>query len=199
MMEVNPIIGVNNDNKINSGVIHPTIKPCSQGSSSRRKRSAGNANDTVSTSSDLSNLGNVSGLAIGLSVVDRPGTFINGTSYDSYGMLYHIYNLSQPGNLSVQIQVWTYGNVSSLNDTLNVYVLDDAKPIPSNYKWFMHSYWGNVPTGYVTDQNGTLVPVNYTKQILNNYTLFLMPNETFNVTQLFVGVQSTLCKCCSVN
>lgn len=95
------------------------------------------------------------------------GPLVSRNTSDIYGMIHHIYNLSFAGVVPAILRV-TPAMPPASNDTLLVYVRADQRPTPDLYEWIMVTY------------NGT-----------SNYTLFLTAQQTINVTQLYVSVQST--------
>lgn len=183
-MKVNPFVGFHGSSTVNSGALTPVLKPCPNrkaASTGRRRRSAPNVNNTAIDPS----LGLFTSIDVGVNLNNIFMNFINSTSDDPYGMIYHVYNLSSPGRLNIQIQVRPFDDV---NETLNVYAMGDVKPTPRVYRWFLGSYWANVSSGVAI--NGTTVP-DISWQLVNNYTLLLSPNETTNFTKIIIGVQST--------
>ena len=185
MTTVNPIVGVDGATRVNSPVVNVVYRRetlnISPNPSSRRRRSLPDPSSLNTTAA-----GNVSAaVSVGLNLAVDLGQFINGSSLDPYGMVYHVFNLTAPGNQSVIVQVTPYEpNNGTINGTLNVFGRANIRPLPTAYDWMLCSYIGNV-TNTWPELNYT----NVTLTIVDNYTIFLTANQTYNITQLMVGVQ----------
>ena len=101
MFSINAMVGVSGAKKVNSGTINTEYQPCGaddgSGSSRRGRRAVGAAASLAPPAVNMS---------LGIALNADKGQLINGTSVDPYGMIYHVFNLSQPGNLSIIIQVF---------------------------------------------------------------------------------------------
>jgi len=98
--------------------------------------------------------------------LDSPykGIAVNETpSVDSDGMMISLFNLTSPGKMPIVIRV-----IPRDPPEVNVFVRLNSTPTSTEYDWFM-TY------GF----NGT-----------NNYTMYIAAEQTVNINNLFVGVQS---------
>ena len=90
-------------------------------------------------------------------------TYCRSATTDRYGMLIHVYNLSRTENVPIVLRVTS----TDLNTSLIVYVRLNAAQTPINYTWL------------ITENKQT-----------SWYELFVNPNDTFNSSQIYIGVQS---------
>ena len=78
-------------------------------------------------------------------------------------MLNHVYNLSRPGYVPIILRV----TVTNVNMSLIVYVRLNAAPTPLTYNWLITK-----------------------DKVTSQFQLYLNPIDTFNASQIYVGVQS---------
>ena len=152
MTSFNFLMWDNTSNSINSPVIGQSISACQ--TENRRKRAA---SDDVTFDGDIQ---------MALNTADDR-ILVNQSAFNTYGMAYHRFNLSHPGQSHIVVCVKTF----STSDRLNVFARADIKPTPGDYAW--HLTWKNS-----------------TNSSQNEYQLYLTPDEfVSNTSLMFVGVQ----------
>lgn len=108
------------------------------------------------------------GFEVTIRTASNFGQYINLNTSDQYGMIFHYYNLSSPGHIPLLIRVTSAMPVNDTNGTLIVYLRGNLPPTPVEYDWIM-----------MQSSNDS-----------NSLMLYLQPSEIFNVSVLYVGVQT---------
>ena len=116
------------------------------------------------------------GLDVGMTVPSDKYLFVDHNTSDTFGMLTHIYNLSKPG-INSALLIVSYRQ--TWNESLFIYIRANEYPTPNDYTWI----------ATVKDNSSSIETSNGTRTIKN--TLYFSANETFNVSRLYVSVQSS--------
>ena len=111
-------------------------------------------------------------MAVNLKTDD--GVLVNQSTADTYGLVYHAFNISFPGKSQILLYVKTFNSSAFLNILLR----PNDKPIPLSYTW-------KCPILKSTN-----------KSAFNEYMTVLAPEDVYsNTTQMFVGIQKGIRGC----